>query len=297
MSKAKRKVYPPIQVGDRFGRQVVVAESPPRIYGDGAKKVFWLVRCDCGAERPVAASELKKGESKACRGCQERPGHTGPRSDAQRRAQSDRSRKHGLTGSPTYLSWRAMKSRCYRPTDIGYPNYGGRGITVCDRWLNGEDGKSGFECFLEDMGLRPSDEHSLDRVDNEGNYRPGNCIWQTYVEQQRNRRCTAWVDTVNGRMPLAEACERAGIDLETARKRIGSGLSFEHAIELAKTGRRASDVLVDTPEGQKPLREVGRAAVVPYKLFAYRVLRKGWSIDRALSTPTMRRGPLPRKRV
>lgn len=92
-----------------------------------------------------------------------------------------RPKTHGMTGSPEYAAWKAMKYRCYDQNNIGYKYYGARGIIVCDRWLK-------FVNFYNDMGPRPSNWHSLDRIDNDGNYEPNNCRWATDKQQAYNKR-------------------------------------------------------------------------------------------------------------
>lgn len=92
------------------------------------------------------------------------------------------------TRHPQYDAYYKMLSRCYRPTAKDYGRYGGRGITVCDRWRFGENGKSGFQCYLHDIGEKPSQRHSLDRIDNSGAYDPSNIRWATPIEQAQNRR-------------------------------------------------------------------------------------------------------------
>jgi hypothetical protein len=93
-----------------------------------------------------------------------------------------RIRVHGMKGTPEWKTWMGMKQRCFNPTSHRYPDYGARGITVCDRWLHD------FGAFYSDMGPRPTAKHSIDRINNDGNYEPGNCRWATTVEQRANRR-------------------------------------------------------------------------------------------------------------
>ena len=108
--------------------------------------------------------------------------------------------------SPEYRVWAGMLTRCYNENNKTYCRYGGRGITVCDRWRNS------FLAFLEDMGPRPSLKHTLDRIDNNGNYEPGNCRWATMIEQARNKSTSLWLELGGVSRPAMEWCELAGTD-------------------------------------------------------------------------------------
>jgi len=140
------------------------------------------------------------------------------------------SRTHGLTYTPEYRSWCHMKGRCYCPNDSRYHRYGGRGIKVCDRWLNS------FENFYKDMGPRPSPKHSIDRVDNNGNYEPSNCRWVT-VKTQNSNRSTNVSRIYKGKHRnirelrlIARLLYDNVIDNENIRKRLQRGWTLEKTL-------------------------------------------------------------------
>ena len=117
-----------------------------------------------------------------------------------------------------------MIQRCHNPNDKDYPRYGGRGITVCDRW------RKGFTDFLDDMGLPPSDKHTLDRIDNSKGYEPSNVRWATASQQINNRRNTRYLTIKGITRPLAEWCKLAGINSKAVLYRLKKGMSDEDAI-------------------------------------------------------------------
>lgn len=140
--------------------------------------------------------------------------------------------------SPEYRAWRAMKARCMDPKNNRFQSYAGRGITVCARWVDGDGLRSGFECFLADVGTRPSADHSIDRRDNDCGYEPRNVRWATRVEQARNRRTTWPVDLYGEVISLAEAIERFSVvPTKTARMRVHRGWSVYDAIFVPRKGR------------------------------------------------------------
>jgi hypothetical protein len=194
-----------IPFGQRFGSLVLLAEAPMR--NKYHRRVY--AQCDCGNLADVGLPEIKNGKTQSC-GC----------------GRVQHAHASGGKTSRTYSTWRAMKARCLNPKHPGYAEYGGRGIAICQQWIDS------FENFLTDMGERPA-RMTLDRFpDVNGNYQPGNCRWATVRDQQNNRRFTVIIEHRGIKKALTEWADEIGITSESLYKRIQVyGWSPEKALE------------------------------------------------------------------
>lgn len=196
--------------GHRYGRLTVV--SFERSVG---RNTYWRCRCDCGEVAVASRNNLRSSNTSSC-GCL---------ADENRRALR---RTHGMSQTATFKAWLTMRDRCYNEKHPYYFNYGGRGIRVCEAW------RVSFENFYCDVGERPSKGYTLERIDNDKDYKPGNVKWATRYEQSRNKRNNVWL-TLNGEtLCLTDWARRLGFNRLTLASRIKRGWSVEDALTVPK---------------------------------------------------------------
>jgi hypothetical protein len=195
-----------------FGRLTVLSRH--RV--DKRGQHWWNCQCDCGSSCVARTDHLTGGRVVSC-GC-----HASERTSA-------RNFRHGLKWTPEYKIWDGIIERCCNPNSHSYARYGGRGIQICDEW------RGDFTKFLADMGERPSPKHSIDRIDNDGNYEPDNCRWATTTEQARNKRNTLRIEFEGEFLTVAEWCAKLGVTEATVRLRVRRGGDAFNRLVRAKT--------------------------------------------------------------
>lgn len=207
----------PIIEGYEYDNLVIIREVER---ADDRSRMI-LCRCSlCSSERSYRLSSLKNGDAKSC-GC--------------------RKVKHGCSkiGMPEYMIWKKMNDRCNNPRNKKYYLYGAKGVRICERWKD-------FNKFLEDVGIRPPDKHSLDRYPNtNGDYEPGNVRWATATEQTRNRRSTRTIIYNGKEVPIAELAEQYGLKYMTLYWRLQRGWDIERALNSPLGTKLSIDELLE----------------------------------------------------
>lgn len=254
----------PIDIaGKTFGRWTALE----RVKNDPKGQAQWLCRCECGTNRIVKSILLRRGITKSC-GC------------LKQETTIERSTKHGHSSSktvtPTYHSWVGMTQRCTNPKNSSYPNYGGRGIKVYGPWLT-------FANFLADMGEKPPGT-SLNRINNDGNYEPGNCQWSSNKHQARNRRNNHNLTFHGETHSIAEWSELLDIRSTTINDRLSSGWDVEKALSTpdgtSQDNIRTRALTFDNQT--HTLSEWSRRTGISTATLSRR-LSRGWSVEKALS--------------
>ena len=200
---------PIIKKGDKYNKLTAVRFD----HMDGHRNAYWIFQCDCGNKKIARVSHIKSGNIKSC-GClrKEKAGKL--------------NKTHGMRYTREYNSWQGMKDRCHNENSPHYKGYGSRGITVCDRWRNS------FENFFADMGKKPTSGHSIDRINNEGNYEPHNCRWATWREQENNKRNNHWLNYKGKTQTVAQWAREIGLSRMTLYKRLKRGWDIKKALTI-----------------------------------------------------------------
>lgn len=208
-------------IGRVFGRGTVFAECARDVSPKGRRESRWQLLCVCGEIYDVRRSNLVSGATLSC-GCLLRERITESRY------------VHGRVGTPEYIVWAGMVARCTYAKHKAYRQYGGRGICVCDEW------RDSFAAFFRDMGERPTAKHSLERINNNGNYEPGNVRWATRQEQNNNRSNNHVLEYGGERKTLANWARSLGVPARRLHSRLAYGWSVERTLtEPPRASRRS----------------------------------------------------------
>jgi len=202
---------PNVTSGRTYNRLTALHDTGERRSG---RKPIWAFQCVCGARVVADAYKVAAGSTQSC-GCQRKDNGKARRTHGEASAGGKR--------TPEYTTWAGIRNRCENPENQAFQDYGGRSISVCARWAV-------YENFLEDMGRRPSPHHSIDRIDNDGNYEPGNCHWATMAEQSSNTRAVRRITIGPETRHLAEWLRHFGVTAVTFHNRVRAGMSEVEAL-------------------------------------------------------------------
>lgn len=245
-------------LGKRFERLTVLLYVGENIFG----KVEWFCQCDCGNTTTTTGDRLRRKEARSC-GCLA--------TEAKKKAGARR-KVYGLTQTKAFRAWYGMQQRCSNPWD---KNYGGRGITICERWKDPAN-------FFVDMG-EPAPGLTLERLDNNGPYAPENCVWADVRTQSRNRRSNQIITAFGKTQLLVDWENETGISRHKIQQRLAGGESPENA--LAGLKRPYGKKLQITYRGETLLlMEWARKLQIPHQALHYRI-KAGWNVEKAMTTP------------
>lgn len=249
----------------RYGNLIAINLFNEKINGH----LQWICKCDCGNTVIVPGVHLVTGNTKSC-GC---------RKIETSRQNGSNNKTHGMTGTSEYKAWQSLRDRCYNVDSQQYNNYGARGIRVCNRWLNS------FENFYADMGPKPSSIHSIDRMNNNGDYEPENCYWATPTQQSNNKRTNCFHELNGEMLTVAQIAKKENIPVATLVSRLNrDNLSIEEAIN-----KKANKHKFTYNGVTKSLNEWAHELNIGYNKLYTRIFTLGWSFEKAISKEGHRR--------
>lgn len=246
-------------VGRVYGKLTVISFSHYHRQPSGKAVSYWSCSCACGGEKVVSRRELVRGDTVSC-GCV-----------------AAAQKQHGMKGTPMYDSWKAMRKRCFDPKSNKWSRYGGRGITVCDRW-------AAFANFFADMGERPEGT-TLDRIDNDGPYSPENCRWATKEEQANNKSTNVFVEWSGRRKTVSQWAREIDVDDKRLRKRLARR-PVEEALSL-RSGAATPPRLLEHDGRCQSLGAWARELGICKKTLRQRLER--WPVADALTRPAIKK--------
>lgn len=242
--------------GQRFGRLVALGFVGRNKWN----QALWLCQCDCGKHLTTLCDTLVRGRTQSC-GC------------LRRDITIQRNFRHGLCDKPEYITWNGMKCRCENPNEKGYENYGGRGIKICKRW------RYSFENFYTDMGPKPGPEYSIERINNDGDYEPGNCKWATRQEQNDNSRHNHMLEFQGKTLTMSQWANAISVSRGTLTNRLKTGWTIEEALTVPVE----KNPLTLEFQGQRlTVLQWAKKTGVDVRTIRYRISR-GWTIEEALT--------------